>query len=210
MNVVYLRRRLPILPEDQRDIHATGLILAFSVDDLEGELARLQAEGVPITMTLTTEEWGEQAFQVRDPNGIIVQFLDWTGAAASDPGTGTPDVSRPEQREFQAPLDVWAAAIVANDPHRIRSFTTADWMLVTPEGGPVGLDRFLGLVASGDLVHTDMTLELLDVRVHGTSPTPGPAAPTTAPGRGSRSAPTSGSPRSSSATATAGSAPCPR
>jgi uncharacterized glyoxalase superfamily protein PhnB len=72
MNVVFLRRGLPTLPSDQRDAHATGVILAFVVDDLEGELARLEGEGVAITMPLTVEEWGERAFQVRDPNGVIV------------------------------------------------------------------------------------------------------------------------------------------
>jgi uncharacterized glyoxalase superfamily protein PhnB len=77
MNVVFLRRGLASLPADQRDEHAGGLILAFVVDDLEGELARLQAEGVTITMPLTVEEWGERAFQVRDPNGVIVQLVDW-------------------------------------------------------------------------------------------------------------------------------------
>ncbi|MER7043837.1 MULTISPECIES: VOC family protein [Streptomyces] len=77
MNVVFLRRGLSSLPADQRDDHASGLILAFVVDDLEGELARLQKEGVAITMPLTDEEWGERAFQVRDPNGVIVQLVDW-------------------------------------------------------------------------------------------------------------------------------------
>ncbi|MDX3224691.1 VOC family protein [Streptomyces sp. ME19-01-6] len=77
MNVVYLRRGLETLPADQRDEHAAGLILALVVDDLEGELARLRAEGVTITMPLTEEEWGERAFQVRDPNGVIVQLVDW-------------------------------------------------------------------------------------------------------------------------------------
>ncbi|MFD9794145.1 VOC family protein [Streptomyces sp. NPDC059070] len=77
MNVIFLRRGLATLPADQRDEHATGLILAFTVDDLEGELARLRAEGVAITMPLTDEEWGERAFQVRDPNGVIVQLVDW-------------------------------------------------------------------------------------------------------------------------------------
>ena len=77
MNVVFLRRGLPTLPADQRDDHACGLILAFVVEDLEGELARLQAEGVTITMPLTVEEWGERAFQVRDPNGVIIQLVDW-------------------------------------------------------------------------------------------------------------------------------------
>jgi len=77
MNVIFLRRGLPTLPADQRDEHARGLILALTVDDLDGELARLQGEGVPITMPLTEEDWGERAFQVRDPNGIIVQLVDW-------------------------------------------------------------------------------------------------------------------------------------
>ncbi len=79
MNVAFLRRGLPTLPADQRDVHAAGLILAFVVDDLEGELRRLQDEGVAITMPLTVEEWGERAFQVRDPNGVIVQLVDWHG-----------------------------------------------------------------------------------------------------------------------------------
>ena len=77
ISVVFLRRGLPTLPADQRDVHATGLILAFEVTDLEGELARLEGEGVTITMPLTPEEWGERAFQVRDPNGVIVQLVDW-------------------------------------------------------------------------------------------------------------------------------------
>jgi uncharacterized glyoxalase superfamily protein PhnB len=82
MNVVYLRRGLESLPEDQRHDHAAGLILAFVVGDLEGELARLQAEGVTITMPLTKEKWGERAFQVRDPNGVIIQLVDWLGDVA--------------------------------------------------------------------------------------------------------------------------------
>ena len=72
MNVVFLRRGMDMLPEDRRPDHAAGLILAFEVDDLDGELARLQAEGVTITMPLRSEDWGERAFQVRDPNGVIV------------------------------------------------------------------------------------------------------------------------------------------
>ena len=76
-NIVFLRTGLPTLPEDQREVHAQGQILAFVVEDLDGELARLQDEGVTITMPLTVEEWGERAFQVRDPNDIIIQLVDW-------------------------------------------------------------------------------------------------------------------------------------
>jgi uncharacterized glyoxalase superfamily protein PhnB len=77
-NVVLLRRGLATLPDDQRDNHATGVILAFVVDDLDAELERLTTEGVTVTMPLRAEEWGERAFQVTDPNGILVQLMDWT------------------------------------------------------------------------------------------------------------------------------------
>jgi uncharacterized glyoxalase superfamily protein PhnB len=82
MNVIFLRRGLASLPDDQRDDHADGVILAFVVDDLEAELARLNAEGVTITMPLREEPWGERAFQVTDPNGIIVQLVDWNGSTS--------------------------------------------------------------------------------------------------------------------------------
>ena len=80
MNVVFLRRGLPTLPEGQRETSAAGLILAFVVEDLEGELARVQGEGVAISMPLREEPWGERAFQVTDPNGVIIQLLDWNAA----------------------------------------------------------------------------------------------------------------------------------
>jgi len=48
----------------------------------EGELARLRAAGVTITMPLREEPWGERAFQVTDPNGVIIQLLDWNAATS--------------------------------------------------------------------------------------------------------------------------------
>ena len=75
------RRGMDMLPEDQRHDHAAGLILAFEVDNLGAEMARLQAEGVTVTMPLRSEEWGERAFQVRDPNGVIIELLDWNAGA---------------------------------------------------------------------------------------------------------------------------------
>ena len=65
---------------------AQSLILAFVVEDLEGELESIRAEGVDVTMPLTEEEWGERAFQVRDPNGVIVQLVDWNGSPGSAGG----------------------------------------------------------------------------------------------------------------------------
>jgi uncharacterized glyoxalase superfamily protein PhnB len=37
-------------------------------------------------MSLTEEEWGERAFQVRDPNGVIVQLVDWNGSPGGASG----------------------------------------------------------------------------------------------------------------------------
>jgi uncharacterized glyoxalase superfamily protein PhnB len=77
MKIVFLRRGNEVLPESYRNQHAAGLILAFNVTDLEFEERRLREEGVIITMPLLEEPWGERLFQVTDPNGIIVQLVEW-------------------------------------------------------------------------------------------------------------------------------------
>lgn len=71
-----------VLPAGFRDQHAAGLIVAFTVDDLNLEHDRLRAGGVAITMPLREEPWGERLFQVTDPNGVVVQFVEW---AAPEP-----------------------------------------------------------------------------------------------------------------------------
>ena len=77
VNLVLLRRGIEVLPEDYRDQHAAGVIVALVVADLEAELARLQAEGVTVTLPLQEEEWGERLFQVKDPNGVVVELVEW-------------------------------------------------------------------------------------------------------------------------------------
>ncbi|MFB7475429.1 VOC family protein [Kitasatospora sp. NPDC056184] len=79
MNVVFLRRGIEVLPEGVRDQVAAGLILAFVVGDVAAEEARLRAAGVEITMSLREEPWGEKLFQVTDPNGVVVELVEWTG-----------------------------------------------------------------------------------------------------------------------------------
>lgn len=77
LHVVFLRRGIEVLPEESRDQRAAGVIVALIVDDLDAELARLTGEGVPITMPLRQEEWGERLFQVTDPNGVVIQLMAW-------------------------------------------------------------------------------------------------------------------------------------
>lgn len=77
MNVVLLRRGIEVLPPGFRDQRAAGVIVAFVVTDLAGEERRLQAEGVAITMPLREEPWGERLFQITDPNGVVVELVEW-------------------------------------------------------------------------------------------------------------------------------------
>ncbi|MFI9150304.1 VOC family protein [Streptomyces sp. NPDC053367] len=78
VDLVLLARGIEVLPPEQRDQHARGLILAFTVaSGLAEHQERLREAGVPITMPLREEPWGERLFQVTDPNGVIVQFVEW-------------------------------------------------------------------------------------------------------------------------------------
>jgi hypothetical protein len=67
---------------------------------------------------------------------------------------------------FAALLRGWGAAIVANDPAAIDAFVDPGWTLAGADGDVQERAGFLALVASGDLVHTQMSSELVSVRVH--------------------------------------------
>ncbi|TDC43377.1 VOC family protein [Micromonospora sp. KC213] len=78
VDIVLLARGIPVLPPEQRDQRASGLILAFTLaSGLEEQEKRLRDAGVEITMPLRQEPWGERLFQVTDPNKVIIQFVEW-------------------------------------------------------------------------------------------------------------------------------------
>jgi uncharacterized glyoxalase superfamily protein PhnB len=77
-NLIFLSTGLASFkPERLRGHRADGLLVAFVVDDVDGEYARLQDEGVSITTPIETEPWGERYFQVTDPNGVVIQLVQW-------------------------------------------------------------------------------------------------------------------------------------
>ena len=86
MNVIFLRRGLDVLPAAYRDQRAAGLILAFVVTDLEVEEKRLREEGVEITLPLREEAWGERLFQITDPNGIVIELVEWAESGGEAEG----------------------------------------------------------------------------------------------------------------------------
>lgn len=54
-----------------------GLLIAFVVDDIDSEWLRMREAGVNIATPIETEPWGERYFQVLDPNGVIIQLVQW-------------------------------------------------------------------------------------------------------------------------------------
>lgn len=77
-NLIFLRTGLESFkPIHMRGHQADGLLIALVVDDIDIEYARIQAEGVTITTEIETEPWGERFFQVSDPNGVVIQLVQW-------------------------------------------------------------------------------------------------------------------------------------
>lgn len=82
-NVIYLRTGLPTFkPASLAGHTADGLLLVFVVDDVDAEADRLARAGITFTTPIETEPWGERYFQVTDPNGVVIQLVQWM----TDPG----------------------------------------------------------------------------------------------------------------------------
>jgi catechol 2,3-dioxygenase-like lactoylglutathione lyase family enzyme len=77
-NIVLLRTGLPTFkPATHAGSARDGLIIAFVVDDIDAEFARMQAGGASVVTPPETEPWGERFCQFRDPNDVIVQLVTW-------------------------------------------------------------------------------------------------------------------------------------
>jgi catechol 2,3-dioxygenase-like lactoylglutathione lyase family enzyme len=76
-NVVFLEVGLPTFrPASHAGAAGAGLLLVFVVDDIDAEWQRLRNQ-VPVAAPIETEPWGERYFQVLDPNGIVIQLVQW-------------------------------------------------------------------------------------------------------------------------------------
>ncbi|KAA0019401.1 VOC family protein [Antrihabitans cavernicola] len=77
-NLIYLRTGLGTFkPERIAGDAGNGTLVVFVVDTIDDEYRRLQDEGVDIVTPIETEPWGERYFQVADPNGIVIQLVQW-------------------------------------------------------------------------------------------------------------------------------------
>lgn len=77
-NVIFLRTGLSSFkPAEVAGSAGDGLLLAFVVDDLDARHEQLVAAGVDVVTPPETEPWGERFVQYRDPNGLVVQLVQW-------------------------------------------------------------------------------------------------------------------------------------
>jgi uncharacterized glyoxalase superfamily protein PhnB len=80
-NLIFLREGLASFkPASHAAAVSGGLLIAFVVDAIDQEYQRLCRAGVPIVTPIETEAWGERYFQVGDPNGLIIQLVQWMEA----------------------------------------------------------------------------------------------------------------------------------
>jgi uncharacterized glyoxalase superfamily protein PhnB len=78
MNVVFLRTGLgSFKPASIAGPAGQGMLVAFVVDDLDDEFARISAEGATVVTPPETEPWGERFCQFADPNGLVWQLVQW-------------------------------------------------------------------------------------------------------------------------------------
>lgn len=85
VNLVFLRTGLPTFkPAVIAGPAGQGMLVAFVVDDVDAELARISAAGAPVVTAPETEPWGERYCQVVDPNGIVWQLVQWVEDEAAE------------------------------------------------------------------------------------------------------------------------------
>lgn len=70
-------------------------------------------------------------------------------------------------KELEAVEERFNRAIVSNDVAEISACISDDWVLVTPEAGPVLGAKFLQAVEQGILIHNSMSKDISRIRVHG-------------------------------------------
>ncbi len=70
---------------------------------------------------------------------------------------------------FEDLEDAFNAAMISNDTSQISECISEDWVLVTPEAGPVPRERIMSAIWSGSLIHDSMVSQIKELRVYGDS-----------------------------------------
>lgn len=76
-SIVFLRTGLESFKPASQAMSAKGLLVVFTVDDIDTLYGTLVEAGVDVVTPIETEPWLERYFQVSDPNGVILQAVQW-------------------------------------------------------------------------------------------------------------------------------------
>ncbi len=78
VNLVFLRTGLETFkPQAIAGAAGQGTLIAFVVDDLDSEFARISGAGAKVITPPETEPWGERYCQFADDNGLVWQLVQW-------------------------------------------------------------------------------------------------------------------------------------
>ena len=58
-----------------------GVYLTIEVADVDAEYTRITALGVPVTIPIRDESWGDRHFAITDPNGIGIDIVTYAPVA---------------------------------------------------------------------------------------------------------------------------------
>ena len=78
-NLIFLRTGLSTFkPAEASGRAGEGVLLVHVVENLDEIHDGLLAGGAAVVTPPETEPWGERFAQYRDPNGLIIQLVQWT------------------------------------------------------------------------------------------------------------------------------------
>jgi ketosteroid isomerase-like protein len=72
-----------------------------------------------------------------------------------------------EERQIKQIEFEWNKAIEKNDVESMAKFMSDEWIIFSGDGNITTKQMFLQLVESGDLIHTEMDFEILNVKSFG-------------------------------------------
>ncbi|MFI6475209.1 VOC family protein [Streptomyces sp. NPDC050516] len=82
-DIVLLQRSAEAPPEPGRGRGPRNVTVTFTVTAIADEYLRLRRENAPISTPLHPKPWGEWALQLTDPNGVVVELVEWAPPAGA-------------------------------------------------------------------------------------------------------------------------------
>ncbi|MDF2454967.1 MAG: Lactoylglutathione lyase-like protein [Cytophagaceae bacterium] len=99
-----------------------GVYLTIEVDDVDSIYLQLKKQGVEIKIDIRNESWGDRHFAIQDPNGIGIDFVNYT-----------PQEKITEQAEIQANKVTWFSMPADNVQRAIKFYKEAFNWTIEPE-----------------------------------------------------------------------------